>query len=79
MPVADGKEIYVTDEKMVLCSLAQCDLNNLTPCFYEEVDTRLPLHDSGAVKKGSKKVFIRTVDTDVVVLAEAIFIIIEPE
>ena len=39
----------------------------------EEADTRLLLHVADAVKKGCKKVTIRAVDTDVVVLAVASF------
>ena len=45
----------------------------LAPCSQEEADTRLLLHVADAVKKGSKKVTIRTVDIDVVVLAVALF------
>ncbi|QQP49586.1 uncharacterized protein LOC103506659 [Caligus rogercresseyi] len=64
---------------MVLCSPAHCDVTNLTPCSHEEADTRLLLHISDAVQKGLKKVTIRTVDTDVVVLAVALFRRIKPE
>ena len=41
----------------------------LAPCLQEEADTRLLLHVADAVQKGCKKVTIRTVDKDVVVLA----------
>ena len=39
-------------------------------CSQEEADKCLLLHVAYAVQKGSKKVTIRTVNTDVVVLAE---------
>lgn len=79
IPVDESKEVNTTNGKMVLCSPAQCDVTNLTPCSHEEADTRLLLHVSDAVKKGCKKVTIRTVDTDVVVLAVAMFSKIKPE
>ena len=63
----------------MLCSPAQCDKRNLTPCSHEEADTRLLLHVSDAVQKGCKKVTIRTVDTDVVALAVAMFRKIKPD
>ena len=75
----DGKEIYATCGRNVLCSPAQCDLSNLTPCSHEEADTRLLLHVSDAVQKGAKKVMIRTVDTDVLVIAVAGFMKINPD
>lgn len=79
MPVDDGKEVYATHEKMVLCSPAQSDLTNLTPYSHEEADTCLILHVSDAVKKCCKKMSIRTIDTDTVVLAVAMFRRIETE
>ena len=41
----------------------------ICPCSHEEADTRLILHMADASQKGFKSVAIRTVDTDVVVLA----------
>ena len=49
IPVDDGKEIYTTHGKMVLCSPAQSDLTKLTPCSHEEADTHLILHVSDAI------------------------------
>ena len=68
-PLAEGKELYATDGSGVLCLPADLCLTHLAPCSQEEADTRLFLHLADAVQKGSKKVTIRTVDTDVVVLA----------
>ena len=41
----------------------------LQPCSHEEADTRMLLHVKDAMNCGFKSVMIRTVDTDVVVLA----------
>ncbi len=65
--------MYVTDGSEVLCSPAGLHLARLAPCSQEEADTRLLLHAADAVHKGCMKVTIRTVDTDVVVLAVASF------
>ena len=46
-------------------------LFRLTPCTNEEADTRIILHLEDAVTEGFNKISIRTVDTDVVVLAVA--------
>ena len=45
----------------------------LQPCSQEEADTRMLLHVKDAMNCGFKSVMIRTVDTDVVVLAVAHF------
>ena len=78
-PLSNGKELYATHLRNVLCSPTDLDLTNLAPCSQEEGDTRLLLHVSDAVQKGCKKIAIRTVDTDVVVLAMATFDQIQPD
>ena len=45
----------------------------MSPCRHEEADTRLLLHAANAAKCGLKKVMLRTVDTDVVVIAIGAF------
>jgi len=62
-----------------MCSSIDVDLNNLAPCYHEEADTRLFLHAADAIKKGSRKLCIRTVDTDVVVIAISTFKDINPD
>ena len=52
------------------CSTRQ-DVSALAPCTQAEVDTRILLHLQDAVQQWYSKVSIRTVDTDVVVLAIA--------
>ena len=44
------------------------DLEGLAPCSHEEVDTRMMLHVADAAKQYNT-VIVRTVDSDVVVLA----------
>ena len=46
-------------------------LYQLPPCTQEEADTRIFLHVSDTAKHGYRKVIIRTVDSDVLVLAIA--------
>ena len=75
----DVKEVYATDGYNVLCSLAPADLAGLVPCSQEEADTRLFLHVADAVKKGHKRLMVRTVDTEVVVVAIAKLNYIKPD
>ena len=50
------------------------DLREINPCSQEEADTKIFLHIFDmASKQGIKKVKIRTVDTDVVVIAVSTF------
>ena len=79
IPIADGKDMYATCGTEVLCSPAESDLTSLAPCSHKEVGTRLLLHVADAVQKGIRKVAIRTVDTDVMVLAVAPFNNINPD
>ena len=79
LPLADGKEIYPSDGSGVLCSPAESNLARLAPCSQEEADAHLLLHAADAAQKGCTKITIRTVDTDVVVLAVASFSKIGPD
>ncbi|KAG0725800.1 hypothetical protein GWK47_037891 [Chionoecetes opilio] len=64
--------LRINDDKTELLSfLASKDVSALAPCTHEEADTRILLHLQDAVQQGYSKVSIRTVDTDVVVLAIA--------
>ena len=47
--------------------------SSLAPCNHEEADTRLFLHALHCAQNGHHRILIRSVDTDVVVLAIAIF------
>ncbi len=63
-----NKQVITTHRTSVLCINRQ-DVFGLAPCTHEEADTHILLHLEDAVRQGHNKVSIRTVDTDVVVLA----------
>ena len=67
----DGKQVIVTNGKGVLCYPSTYTSEKLSPCSHEEADTRMMVHVADAVDKGHNSIIIRTVDTDVVVLAVA--------
>ena len=48
------------------------DLGSISPCTHEEADTRMLLHVYHAAHHGHDKLLVRTVDTDVVVLAVSV-------
>ena len=60
--------LLTTKEEVVLSNKAT-DLSDITPSDHEEADSRMILHLRHAVMDGHKKVFLRTVDSDVVVLS----------
>lgn len=66
-PVVDIVSSFDQD----VISSTMLDKEGLTNCNHEEADTRLFLHIRHAAAQGLKKVIIRTIDTDVVVLAIA--------
>ena len=67
-----GSQIIATHHKDVVCTQPR-DTTGLAPRrpTQEEADTRIFLHVSDAVNHGYSKVMIRTVDSDVLVLAIA--------
>ena len=71
--------MYANDGHDVLCYVAQIDFTGLVPCSHEEADTCLFLHVADAVKKGYRKLLVRTVDTDVVLVAIATLNITKPD
>ena len=73
--VIPNKTIVTTVKQFVLSSPTM-STNNLQPCSHEEADTRIFVHVLDAVEQGHSKVMIRTVDTDVVILAIRVFVII---
>ena len=52
-------------------------MNILSPCNHEEADTRVILHALDAARKEACKILIRTIDTDIVILAIAYFFSIQ--
>ena len=67
-----NKCILSTSDTLVLSSSVDVT-PQISPCTHEEADTRLILHVSDCVRQGADKIIIRTVDTDVVVLAVSNF------
>lgn len=67
------KVILSTIHESVISSNPGLNLDNLQPCSHEEADTRILLHVKDAMNSGYKDIMIRTVDTDVVVIAIAHF------
>ena len=63
----------LTTQREYVLSTQELDIDFLQPCDHEEADTRVFLHLKHAVLQGHKVVFIRTVDTDLVVLAISVF------
>jgi len=71
IPTDLDKHIVITLYTTVLSTIENYDIAQLSPCTHEEADTRMFLHVSDLVRVGNSKVLIKTVDTDVVVLAIA--------
>ena len=69
----DHGEVVSTKHESVVFNNDRTDAADLSPCTYEEADTRLLLHAADAARRGYTKVMVRTVDTDVVVIAVAKF------
>ena len=59
-----GQDVRCTSPRETAC---------LSPCTHEEADTRMFLHAADAVQQGDQKILLRTVDTDVLVLAVFVF------
>ena len=66
------KQVISTYGKQILSTLPRDDTSSLAPCTHEEADTRMLLHVQDAVQQGHEKILVRTVDTDVLVLAVAV-------
>ena len=64
--------VITTYGEGVLC-ITPCDTSMLAPCSHEKADTRMFLHVSHAVNQGFNNILLRIVDTDVLVLAVAVF------
>ena len=68
----DGILLISTESEKVL-SNKPFDVSALQPCNHAEADTRIILHLAHASSQGHDKVFVRTVDSDIVVLAIAFY------
>jgi hypothetical protein len=61
-------QLLTTKAELVLTNQPM-NLSALSPCQHEEADTRMMLHLHHAAEQGHTKAYLRTVDTDVVILA----------
>lgn len=60
--------VVMTREEELRCS-EEFNEEELSPCTHKEGDTRMLLHAADGVRQGYKRILLRTVDTDVVVVA----------
>jgi hypothetical protein len=68
----DGKLLLSTHFETVLAN-RDCDLTTLQPFNHSETDTRILLHLAHAVQQGHTAAYVRTVNSDVVVLTVRFF------
>jgi hypothetical protein len=73
LTLPESKCILATSGQSVLFSGSHLEFESLQPCSHEEADTRLVLHAANAAKAGYKNIAIRTVDTDVLVIAISVW------
>ncbi|CAH3107879.1 unnamed protein product, partial [Porites lobata] len=66
------RQIISTYARGVLTSLPRDDTSSLAPSSHEEADTRMFIHAADAIQSGFTKIIVRSVDTDVLVLAVAL-------
>ncbi len=71
------KEVYTTCCQNVLCSRVHEDISSLAPCAHEEADTRMLLRAVDSANKGYRRIMLRTVNTDVLVLAVSAVVCLE--
>ena len=70
---SEASYLLLTTKAESVLSNKHTDITNLALCQHEKADTRLMLYLNHAAQNGHRKAYIRTVDTDVVVLAMAHF------
>ena len=71
-----GCNVITTKREYVL-STKEINTETLAPCDHAEGNTSVFLHLKHAVLEGHKKAFIRTVDTNLVVIAVSTYHILE--
>ncbi len=62
--------MYVITGQDVMCRVPYMPMSS---CNLEEADSRICVHIQDAIEKGARKVCIRTVDTDVIIITAGIF------
>ena len=69
LTTSDQQRVLSTMGKEVVCNTPSLNTSELSPCDHEEADTRMLLHAADVVNNGMQSILIRTVDTDIVVIA----------
>jgi len=75
----EDKQLVITDGQEVISKPQINNVVSLSPCNHEEADSRMLLHAKHATQYGHHNILIRTVDTDVVVLAIFVAQTLAPE
>ena len=70
---ANFDKCLVTTKGEIVLSNQDIDAGLLQPCNHEEADTRILLHLAHASMHGHNKAYVRTVDSDIVILAISFF------
>lgn len=65
---SESPYFLLTTKGELVLSNKEIDLTSVSPSNQEEADSRMMLHLLDAVKNGHEKIFLRTVDSDVVIL-----------
>ena len=79
--IAEGIQKHNEQDKLMVSTVgegvasnsAEMEYHHLAPCTQEEADSRILLHVADMARTGKKKVRVRTVDSDVVVICIAWF------
>ena len=73
LELPEGKQLFTTILDKCLSTPLDADVSALSPCTQDEADSRIFLHVAAAASCGHRQVIVRTVDSDVVVLAISAF------
>ena len=69
----ENETVVCAHDDTCISNNGDLDLSNVKPCNHDEADTRIFLQVKDMAKQGHRKMFIRTVDTDVLVLAVSVY------
>ena len=79
LQLLEGKQLFTTILDKCLSSPFDADVSTLSPCTQEEADSRIFLHVAAAASCGHRQVIVRTIDSDVVVLAVSAFVSLDQD
>ena len=69
IPLIHSNKVVISTHGKSVVSNQDINMDYLSPCDHEEADSKMFIHLADAVKQGHERVTIKTVDTDVVILA----------